>query len=203
MARFQATRIEQLFREFPGLEAQVEGFLAENFGFPHYNRELVELISTAVGQRLPPSTVSNWVRRRYWERSRQEEKKRIQEQKLAYAAIAELVGERGLDEAAAARLWQAVQAMTPDQLLAMRKQQLQRDQLAHANRDLELKLERGRRERQQVAEVVGDEKADAIDVRRRIREIYGLDSREAGVGPAAGVEGNDSAPALPGSVDHR
>ena len=105
----------------------------------------------------------------------------IRNRKVEEAAIAELIGERGLDDAAKAIQWETIQSMTPSQLILLRTLELKHKELAVKEKDqaqrikeFELKEKQWGQREGAVAAVVADEKADPAEVRKRIQEIFGM-----------------------------
>ena len=101
------------------------------------------------------------------------------------AAMSELIGERGLDDAARAQQWETIQSMSASQLTMLRTVELKAKELGLKEREndrklkeFELKERQWQVQKKQVVAAIGgetaDEKADPAEVRRRIRDIFGL-----------------------------
>jgi len=107
-----------------------------------------------------------------------------------------LVGEKGLDAGAAAQLWEVLQQMTPKELIALRRVQLERERVRVQSKRVGVAAQRTENERRKLKSNLQQMKvrsgrgaqdeaeprppADPQEIRRRIREIYGLaDDSEA------------------------
>src|ERR1039458_8636431 len=177
MASERQTAIERLEPKHPGITQDVNDRFLSGFTGEEMLKYLAETYDVT---EIPLSTIyyHRVTRTQAW-------KDEIREKKVAFAAMSELVDEKGLDDAAKAKLWEAVESMSPESLIRLRGQQIERDklviqikQLDVKNRELETTVERMAREQRQregkVEEIVQDEKVDPAEVRRRIKEIFGM-----------------------------
>jgi hypothetical protein len=175
MATARLTKIEQM------PEAEREWVIARLRVRPRPTGErLSEEYRIQFQKHLAASTIYSFLKRRL-----EVERREINERKADYAAMSELIGERGLDNAAQANLWEAVQTMTPGQLILLRQVETSRKslklkerELENKTRELELKIQKAEQEKAQekaaVEEAVNDPKASREEVAQRIRDIFGV-----------------------------
>jgi hypothetical protein len=165
--RCSPTIIERLNRKHPGLEKDVCDWMSDYLSGAEISRRLLAKYHETVCVR----TVNTYRKIRY-----QVEQDATRERKRHYTVIAEIVGEKGLDAGAAATLWEALQSMTPRELIAMRRLQLDREQLKVLDKRAENQMQRLKAKLLKPGEAGDAEKKppDALEIRRRIREIYGL-----------------------------
>jgi hypothetical protein len=196
MARVQLTRIEQLDRRYP--EKQIELNVGRMLDAGAGGQRICAWLLEVTGERIPPSDVSSYKQRRWLA-----EQRRIRERVETCEALLKVIGKHGISNVTQAEIYRIVDEALRnhakiDPQFALKEQrlwaehELKREQLEQLKRDLEFKVEKLEREyaskRQEIAEVVRDEQAAAEDIRRRIREIYGLYDAPAG-GAAAAVSG--------------
>jgi hypothetical protein len=132
----------------------------------------------------------------------------VAEIKAHDAAMSELIGERGLDDAARAQQWETIQSMTPRQLTMLRTVELKAKELGLKEKEQDRKLKEyelrekqwnaeRQKERKQVVDAIGgvesNEHIDAKAVRQKIRDIFGLADEPA--------EQNGAGAAVSGAVD--
>lgn len=212
MAEFyRATKIEELDRKHPGLRACVEEQYAQHTTHTEIVAMLFEMFDLGE-DKVSVQNVSNHYKLRWWPRQNQElaawrearNRYRILQEEQAKdpecdgARIIETLVTSGIVAQQA-----CLAAADPLKLLAEQRKRLELAQHAqeigieklrveNEKKALELKvqqLERERdEERKEIAGVVSDEKASPEDVRRKIREIYGIvdDSGRAQLGPTGG-----------------
>jgi len=109
-------------------------------------QQVQEMIERKYHEKLSCGAVLTY-KTRHWK----VQKNRIREQKAAMKAIAQLVGEDGLSAGVMALLWQALQTMTPPQLIALQraldnhqKTELAKEQFALHAEALRLKMRKDR-----------------------------------------------------------
>lgn len=180
---WQPTMIERLEVKHPGLEKDVCDWLKSYVPEVEVARRLLAKYQETVR----PKTIDNYKQRRM-----RVEEKRVREQKVAYQGFMRAVGEEGLDAGAAANLWEALQRMTPEELIALRRLQVERARVEVLSKRADADAQRAENEKRKLqatlaklkkpreqgkgAKWSGDSEAppDALEIRRRIREIYGL-----------------------------
>ncbi len=123
----------------------------------------------------------------------------IRRRKVEYAAQIEMIGEKGLDEAAQANIWEALQTMSPGQLILLRSVETKRKELelkekaqATRNQELELKVkqfqtqqEQGKKAVEEASEKLGKGESLTVEDINRIRErTFGLPPEAAAGHPA-------------------
>ncbi len=176
------TKIEELGGENRALRQCVDALLDQKKPLHVIRRALkkkfkVELSEVAIGH--------------YRDRF-EEELEKVREKKRRFLAILEIIGEKGLDAAATAKLWEATDAMKPDHLIKIIHVGQERDKLKLATQELENKtqelqmkleeVERGREhDRKRVAKAVAEAgsantEEERQEVLRSVREIFGLSS---------------------------
>lgn len=79
-------------------------------------QEVQDMIEHKYHEKISSCAVSTY-KRKHWK----VQKDKVREQKTTLKAIAELIGEDGLDAGVRALLWQALQTMTPPQLIGLKK----------------------------------------------------------------------------------
>jgi hypothetical protein len=179
------TAIERLERKLPGITQAVnERFLEGMTG-----EEMLKYLFETYGiDDIPLSTIyyHRLTRTVAW-------KEEIRERKAAYTAMAELVDEHGLDEAAKAQLWEVCQTMSPAQLLLMRRGETDRKRLAldteklaldkqrveNEKQDLQLRIDRAKKNFEEASgeaeQKLGKGESLTLDDINRIRErTFGL-----------------------------
>jgi len=118
----------------------------------------------------------------HYEEKFEEELARVREEKQRYLALADIIGEKGLDVAAQAKLWEATKVMTPQQLLKLVQVGHERDKLKLATQELanrtaglEAKLKQaqggGTGEGEPGSAVTEEARQEVL---RNVREIFGL-----------------------------
>lgn len=112
MSRDQASKIQILSAKHKGLLWEVDAKL-DSFASLEAVQEMIE---RKYGEKLSTTAVQTY-KQKHWK----VEKDRIREQKAHLKAIAEIIGEDGLAAGVNALLWQALQTMTPTQLIALKK----------------------------------------------------------------------------------
>jgi hypothetical protein len=144
-------------------------------------QQVQEMIERKYHEKLSCGAVLTY-KTRHWK----VQKDRIREQKAAMKAIAQLVGEDGLSAGVMALLWQALQTMTPPQLIALQraldnhqKTELAKEQFALHAEALRLKMRKDRRGKTSSPDGSPREDgaadfAEAQKVVERIREIFGI-----------------------------
>jgi hypothetical protein len=134
------TAIERLEKKRPGIVQDVNDHFLEGMT----GEEMLKYLFETYGiDDIPLSTIyyHRLTRTVAW-------KQEIRERKAAYAAMAELVDEKGLDDAAKSQLWEICQQMTPAQLLVMRRVETDRQRLALDTEKLALDKQRVENEKQ-------------------------------------------------------
>ena len=185
--RWTPTRVERLDVTHPGLERDVCAWLKAYLPAS----EVAKLVRAKYHEDLPERTIQNYRQIRV-----KVEMERTRERKAAQTAFVELVGEKGLDAGAAAQLWEVLQQMTPKELIALRRVQLERERVRVQSKRVGVAAQRTENERRKLKSNLQQMKvrsgrgaqdeaeprppADPQEIRRRIREIYGLaDDSEA------------------------
>jgi hypothetical protein len=79
-------------------------------------QEVQDMIEQKYHEKISSGAISTY-KKKHWKA----QKDKVREQKIALKAIAELIGEDGLDAGVRALLWQALQTMTPTQLIGLKK----------------------------------------------------------------------------------
>jgi hypothetical protein len=79
-------------------------------------QEIQDMIECRYHEKISSCAVSTY-KRKHWK----VQKDKVREQKTTLKAIAELIGEKGLDAGVTALLWQALQTMTVPQLIGLKK----------------------------------------------------------------------------------
>jgi hypothetical protein len=179
------TAVERCEKRLPGITADVNGRFLEGMTGEEM---LVYLAEKYEVKHIPLSTLyyHRLTRTMAW-------KQQVQEQKAAYSAMAELVDEKGLDDAGKARLWEAVQTMPPALLIRLREQHIEREKLAldakdsaRRERELELKIQQFSRN----VEEATNEAAKQIESGRPLTADDIKRLRERVIGPAPTAAGH-------------
>jgi len=185
--RWSPTRIERLEAKHPGIEKDVRDWLKAYVPA----REIAERLRSKYHEDLPERTIQNYRLLRV-----KVEMERTRERRIAYMAFVEVVGEKGLDAGAAAQLWEVLQQMTPKELIALRRVQLERERVRVQSKRVGVAAQRTENERRKLKatlqrvklrsgrgaqdEAEPHQPPDPQEIRRRIREIFGLsDDSEA------------------------
>jgi len=168
--KWRRTIVESLEVKHPGLEKDVCGWLKGYLT----GEEVAARLLKKYHETVSPRNINNYRRQRL---DRVEQ--RIQDQKISYLAFMEAVGEKGLDAGAAAKLWEALQSMTPTELIAVRRLQVERARVRVLDKRAENEKQKLKTSLAQLtkkgAERGGDWKPpDPLEIRRRIRGIFGL-----------------------------
>jgi hypothetical protein len=181
--RHRTTKIESLSAKHPGLEKDVCRWLKSHLT----GAEVAKRLRAKYRETVAPNTVSSYRVRRLdhmW--------KSVEDQKISYLAFMEAVGEEGLDAGAAAKLWEALQSMTPAELIAVRRLQVDRKRVEILDKRANVDAQRAENATQKLkatlAQLKGEGKrtkggkwglrsekpVSARELRREIREMYGL-----------------------------
>jgi len=112
VSRDQASKIQILSAKHKGLLWEVNAML-DSFASLEAVQEMIE---RKFGEKLSTTAVQTY-KQKHWK----VEKDRIRDQKAHLKAIAEIIGEDGLSAGVNALLWQALQTLTPTQLIALKK----------------------------------------------------------------------------------
>lgn len=146
-------------------------------------RDVQEMIERDYHETLSCGAVLTY-KTRHWK----VQQEKIQEQKTALKAIAKLVGEDGLSAGVMALLWQALQTMTPPQLIALQRalDNHQKTELAKKLFALQAEAHRLKMKERRAAEKAGkvtaadsaDDYAQAQKVLERVKDIFGIGPAE-------------------------
>jgi len=178
----QPTMIERLNVKHPGLEKDVCDWLKSYVT----GAEIAARVLAKYSETVSPKNINNYRRRRL---NRVEQ--RIQDQKISYLAFMEAVGEKGLDAGAAAKLWEALQSMTPTELIAVRRLQLERERLGVLDKRAENEKQKLKAALAQLKKkgakggADSEPQPDPLEIRRRIRAIFGLPDDRTPVDPTS------------------
>jgi len=178
---WQPTLIERLEVKHPGLEKDVCDWLKSYVT----EVEIAARLRAKYNETVRPKTIDNYKQRRM-----KAEEKRVHEQKVAYQGFMQAVGEEGLDAGAAANLWEALQRMTPEELIALRRLQVERTRVEVLSKRADADVQRAENEQEKLkatlaqlkreqSDADSDHPVDPLEIRRRIREIYGLEDDSA------------------------
>jgi outer membrane murein-binding lipoprotein Lpp len=189
MSSERFTNVELAEKHFPGIRAFVDLSLD--------NGDKAIQVAVAVREKFPGSGLTKRMIQHYRASRWRVERRALREERRHIRAKAQEIGERGLDEAAQSELWDAVDAMSPQQLLALRRIETDRARLLVEKqeadikareaetraRELEAKIEALKREREcEQAKIKGavaaaaaaEDRAKATDeLIRQVDEIYG------------------------------
>ena len=210
------TLIERLDVKHPGLENDVCVWLKSYVT----EVEVAARLRAKYHETVTPKTIDNYKQKRL-----RVEAKRIYEQKIAYQAFMQAVGEEGLDAGAAAQLWEALQRMQPKELIALRRVQVERARVDVLSRRADVEAQRAENEKKElqatlqqlkkprgggkgaVEGAASHDSACPEELRRRINEIYGIydDNSKGDSQPAPNSSGTTprepgAPPAAPGDV---
>ena len=182
---WQPTLIERLEVKHPGLEKDVCDWLKSYVT----EVEVAARLRAKYNETVRPKTIDNYKQRRM-----KAEEKRIRKQKEAYQGFMRAVGEEGLDAGAAAQIWEALQRMTPEELIAVRRLQVERTRVEVLSKRADADAQRAENAKEKLKATLAqlntsrgrgpggadsDHPADPLEIRRRIREIYGLPNDSA------------------------
>ncbi len=163
MPRDRASKIQILSAKHKGLLLVVDKM------FDKYAtlQQVREMIEQKYHEKISETAVNTY-KTRHWK----VQKDRILEQKTAMKAIAELVGEDGLSAGVTALLWEALQTMTPPQLIALKRALDNHEKTELAKKLFALRAE----EKAGVVTVVNaaDDYAEAQKVVQQVKEIFGI-----------------------------
>ena len=177
MPRDRASKIQILSAKHDGLLLVVDRMF-DNFATL---KDVQEMIERDYHEKLSCGAVLTYKTRHY-----KVQKEKIQEQKTALKAIAKLVGEDGLSAGVMALLWQALQTMTPPQLIALQRalDNHEKTELAKKLFALHAEEHRQKMKERRAAEKAGkvasavvdgaDDYAQAQKVLERVKEIFGI-----------------------------
>jgi hypoxanthine phosphoribosyltransferase len=112
VTRDQASKIQILSAKHEGLLLVVDRMF-DKFATL---QEVQEMIERKYHEKISETAVSTY-KKKHWK----VQKDKVRDQKTTMKAIAEIIGEDGLDAGVTALLWQALQTMTPPQLIALKK----------------------------------------------------------------------------------
>lgn len=112
MAKDQACKLQILSAKHPDLLQAVDGMFNKFYTVLQVHRMIERQYHENVG-----TTAVRSYKQNHW----QVFKDMVREQKAAMTAIAEIIGEDGLDAGVNALLWQELQSMTPTQLVGFKK----------------------------------------------------------------------------------
>lgn len=176
--RHRTTKIESLGAKHPGLEKDVCRWLKSHLT----GAEVAQRLRAKYHETVAPNTISSYRARRLdhvWES--------VKERKISYLGFMEAVGEEGLDAGAAAKLWEALQSMTPAELIAVRRLQLERERVGVLDKRAENEKQKLKARLKWADKSGGGEKKppDPREIRRRIRAIYGLPDDSKPVDPTS------------------
>jgi hypothetical protein len=170
-------QIERLGMQHPELRQRVDALLAKGESDENILKEVKKCLKKKSGEKVDLPSIASY--RKKWVADYQS----IQDIKRNYLAVAEIIGERGLDFAAAAKLFEATQTMKPEHLLKIIQVGHERDKLKLAAqelqnraRDLEVKLQQAHskrdRERREVKKAIQEARPEVVV--QRIRGVFGL-----------------------------
>jgi len=180
---WQPTKIERFEVKHPGLEKDVCTWLKSYV--PGY--EIARRLRAQYNEAISPKAINNYKSRRLMR-----EEERVQEQKISYLAFMEAVGEKGLDAGAAAKLWEALQSMTPTELIELRRLQVERKRVEVLDKRADVEAQRAENDKRKLKATLAQPKGEgkrtkggkwgvrsekpvsARELRREIREMYGL-----------------------------
>lgn len=176
MARDQASKIQILSAKHEGLLLVVDRMF-DKFATL---QEVQEMIERKYHEKISSTAVHTY-KKKHWK----VQKDKVREQKTTIKAIVQIVGEDGLDAGVTALLWQALQTMTPPQLIALKrvlnddkkvelmKQQFALYAQAHRQKMEERSGMKAGKSGAPAEEGVGDFDA-AQRVVERVKEIFGI-----------------------------
>jgi hypothetical protein len=177
MPRDRASKIQIFSAKHKGILLAVD----EMFDKCATLRQVQEMIERDYHEKLSCGAVLTYKNRHY-----KVQKEKILAQKTALTAITELVGEDGLTAGVMALLWQALQTMTPPQLIALlramdnhEKTDLAKKQFAlfaEAHRQRMKERRAAEKANKVTAEVVNsaDDYAEAQRVVQQVKDIFGI-----------------------------
>ena len=141
--------------------------------------QVLQMIEREYHEKVSTQAVETY-KKRHW----QVQKDRIRDQKAFLTAIAEIIGKDGLDAAVNALLWQALQTMTPPQLIALKKVvndekkvELMKKQFALYAEEHRLRMQERKKASEDDTYVLEDFDA-AQKVVQQVKEIFGIGTRQ-------------------------
>ena len=191
----QLTKVEKLDAEHPGLRQDIDLLLDRGENSKYVALVVARKYAVPVSERMVQHyRSSRWAVM----------KLRIESVVATEKGILEIVKQYPEEDRRAAEIHKKLHEMSPELLnrrdIALRRLEVEKQEIEiekqraeNEKAALELKVQQLERERtserQEIAQVVGDEKAAADDIRRRIREIYGIFEPAAERPPALSVPG--------------
>lgn len=175
MARDQASKIQILSVKHRGLLQAVDRMFDDYASL----EQVLQMIEREYHEKVSTQAVETY-KKRHW----QVQKDRIRDQKAFLTAIAEIIGKDGLDAAVNALLWQALQTMTPPQLIALKKVvndekkvELMKKQFALYAEEHRLRMQERKKASEDDTYVLEDFDA-AQKVVQQVKEIFGIGTRQ-------------------------
>lgn len=172
MARDQAVKLQILSVKHKGLLHAVDTMLSEYAS----GRAIQEMIERVYHEKISIKAIGKYKNTKW-----KVYKDKVREQKIFFTAISEIIGENGLTAGVQALLWQALQTMTPPQLINLKKVlnddtrvELMKKQFALVTQDHRQKMKARRAaEKAGEGEVVEDFEA-AQRMVEQAKEIFGI-----------------------------
>jgi hypothetical protein len=175
VARDQASKIQILSVKHRGLLQAVDRMFDDYASL----EQVLQMIEREYHEKVSTQAVETY-KKRHW----QVQKDRIRDQKAFLTAIAEIIGKDGLDAAVNALLWQALQTMTPPQLIALKKVvndekkvELMKKQFALYAEEHRLRMQERKKASEDDTYVLEDFDA-AQKVVQQVKEIFGIGTRQ-------------------------
>jgi hypothetical protein len=177
VAKDQAVKLQILDGKHPGLLRRVDSMLEKFAGL----RQVSEMIKTEYHEDAGHTSVTSYKQKFY-----QKWRALVQEQKATMKAIAEIIGEDGLEAGVHALLWQSLQTMKPMELIALKrglngdkKVELMKKRLALSSQEHRQKMQerRAAMEAQQEGSAPVDAAEDYARAQRvvqQVKEIFGI-----------------------------
>jgi hypothetical protein len=178
VAKDRASKIQLLSVKHPGLMMAVDTMF-EEFGTLQGVSDMIERVYHEKASRSAVSTY----KQKHWKVW----KDKIQETVTSMRAISRLVGEDGLTAGVRALLWQALQTMTPPQLISLKRALNDDKKVDLMKKHFALYAEEHRQKMEQRSAIMKASQADtdvvddyeaAQQVVEQVKEIFGIGTRQ-------------------------